>query len=240
MIISGRHAPMLAHAGSAVPDQAPGRRARDPRPGGPGARRGSPPGRLPKVSGGQRGEAVSPHERSCGGFRPGDGGRVGVVAVRSPARDMHEVQRRGTSPWAVCHSPGPVVPQVRGDRMARASWCRSLAHARLGHRTNWTATAARCEPAGEARRGASPRLAVQVLQTAARGGAICPERRSVWPRRAHVSSVAGQVAGNGESRVGGQEDRSAEPGRSASPQDERRKGSRCCHGGELDGPEAEG
>ena len=32
-----------------------------------------------------------------------------------------------------------------------------------------------------------------------------------------VSSVAGQVGGDGESGVGGQEDRSAKPGRSAGP-----------------------
>ena len=56
----------------------------------------------------------------------------------------------------------------------------------------------------------------------------------------HMSAIAGQVGGNGESRVGGQEDRSAKPGRSAGPQDERGKSSRYCHGREFDGPEAEG
>src|ERR1700722_4401939 len=56
----------------------------------------------------------------------------------------------------------------------------------------------------------------------------------------HASGVAGQVGGNGESRVGGQEDRSAKPGRSAGPQNERRKSSRHSHGRELDRPEAEG
>ena len=37
------------------------------------------------------------------------------------------------------------------------------------------------------------------------------------------SAVAGQVCGHGEGRIGGQEDRSAKPGRSSGPQDERGK-----------------
>src|SRR4029077_10875528 len=56
----------------------------------------------------------------------------------------------------------------------------------------------------------------------------------------YPSAVAGQVGGDGESRVGGQEDCSAKSGRSAGPQDERGKSCRYCHGHEFDGPEAEG
>src|SRR6185437_5791122 len=55
-----------------------------------------------------------------------------------------------------------------------------------------------------------------------------------------VSLVAGQVEGDGESRVGGQQDRSAQPGRPAGPQDERGQSGRYRHGREFDRPEAEG
>ena len=71
-------------------------------------------------------------------------------------------------------------------------------------------------------------------------GQACPSGRSMFTDGAHVSWVAGQVGGYGESGVGGQEDRSAKPGRSAGPQNERRECSRYCHGREFDGPEAEG
>ncbi len=54
------------------------------------------------------------------------------------------------------------------------------------------------------------------------------------------SAVAGEVSGSGENRVGDQEDRAAQAGRSAGPQNECRKGRRDRHGREFDGPEAEG
>ena len=71
-------------------------------------------------------------------------------------------------------------------------------------------------------------------------GQVYPCGRSMFTGGAYMSWVAVQVGGDGESGVGGQEDRSAKAGCSAGPQNERRESSRYCHGRQFDGPEAEG
>src|SRR5262249_4762089 len=68
----------------------------------------------------------------------------------------------------------------------------------------------------------------------------CPVSGARSGPAAGGSLVAGQVAAAGDRRVGGQEDRPAEPGRPAGPQDERRKNGRHGHSRQLDGPEGEG
>ena len=54
-----------------------------------------------------------------------------------------------------------------------------------------------------------PRLIGSLALLLSGCGQVCPSGRSMFTGGAHVSSVAGHVGGDGDSGVGGQEDRSA-------------------------------
>jgi len=89
------------------------------------------------------GGSSNAYDRPRCGLLPGDCSPVGVVAVLSPADTMRQVHGRDASLWVVPDWLVRVVPLVRGNRMAGAPRRGDPAHARLGHRPNRKAAAAR-------------------------------------------------------------------------------------------------
>ena len=89
------------------------------------------------------GGSSNAYDRPRCGLLPGDCSPVGVVAVLSPADTMRQVHGRDASLWVVPDWLVRVVPLVRGNRMAGAPRGGDPAHARLGHRPNRKAAAAR-------------------------------------------------------------------------------------------------